>query len=62
MTRPYPDLGGVSDWLKHIFNQSEVLSSKWNFCPSFLDGISRGTQSWRRKCPLFSQATEEFLA
>ena len=52
MTRQYPDLRRVSDWMKKISDQQEALprsglkaSSLWNFCARFSDFISRGNQS-----------------
>ena len=59
MTRHYPDLDSVSDWLKQIFSQSEHypdlcsdVLSVWNFCARFSDVINSpplGNQWWRRK-------------
>ena len=57
MTRNYLDLGSASDWLKFIFNQSEVLPrirvvtrhqyATFSALSSIV--ISRGNQKWRHE-------------
>ena len=57
MTRNYLDLGSASDWLKFIFNQSEVLPrirvvtrhqyATFSALSSIV--ISRGKQKWRHE-------------
>ena len=76
MTRHYPDLGRVSDWLKQICHAAGPISSPkqiWvvtrhqygNFCARFSDVILGGNQwwRWRRKIStvLFSQANKKFI-
>ena len=52
MTHHYPGLGSASDWLEQVSHQrhypdlSSDASSVWNFCASFTDVISRGSQWW----------------
>jgi len=49
MTCHYSDLGGASDWMTQIFNQSEALPrfGYWRVISS--DIILRGNQRWRRE-------------
>ena len=66
ITRHYPDLGSVSDWLNQIFHSSQAIRSTtqiwvvtryhWNFCAVCQTSFGGETSGGVAKCRLFSQA------
>ena len=68
MTRPYPDLGGASDWLKENFKPIRSTTQIWVVTrhqygiSALVSQTSFGgeTSGSVAKCRLFSQATFSF--